>query len=111
MRETWVRSLGWDDSPGEGKGYLLQYSGLENSMDCIVHGVTKSQTRLRDQTISGSCPGSRQEPSVLRHPGGTSLVGWCYDSVLPVQGARVRSLVRELGPHATRKIEDPLCYN
>ena len=27
-------------SPGEGKGYLLQYSGLENSMDYIVHGVT-----------------------------------------------------------------------
>ena len=33
-------------SPGEGKGYPLQYAGLENSMDCIVHGVTKSQTRL-----------------------------------------------------------------
>ena len=33
-------------SPGEGKGYPLQYSGLENSMDCIVHGVTKSQTQL-----------------------------------------------------------------
>ena len=32
-------------SPGEGKGYPLQYSSLENSMDCIVHGVTKSQTR------------------------------------------------------------------
>ena len=31
-------------SPGEGKGYSLQYSGLENSMDCLVHGVTKSQT-------------------------------------------------------------------
>ena len=31
-------------SPGEGKGYLLWYSGLENSMDCIVHGVAKSQT-------------------------------------------------------------------
>ena len=31
-------------SPGEGKGYPLQYSGLENSMACIVHGVTKSQT-------------------------------------------------------------------
>ena len=29
---------------GEGKGYPLQYSGLENSMDCIVHGVAKSQT-------------------------------------------------------------------
>ena len=33
-------------SPGEGKGYPLQYSGLENSMDCIVHGVAKSWTRL-----------------------------------------------------------------
>ena len=33
-------------SPGEGKGYPLQYSGLENSMDCIVHGVAKSQTGL-----------------------------------------------------------------
>ena len=35
-------------SPGEGKGYPLQYSGLENSMDCRVDGVTKSQTRLSD---------------------------------------------------------------
>ena len=35
-------------SPGEGKGYPLQYSGLENSLDCIVHGVSKSQTRLSD---------------------------------------------------------------
>ena len=33
-------------SPGEGKGYPLQYSGLENSLDCIIYGVTKSQTRL-----------------------------------------------------------------
>ena len=31
-------------SPGEGKGYPLQYSGLENSMDCIIHGVAKSWT-------------------------------------------------------------------
>ena len=35
-------------SPGEGKGYPLQYSGLENSMDCINCGVIKSQTRLSD---------------------------------------------------------------
>ena len=35
-------------SPGEGKGYPLQYSGLENSTDCIVHGVAKSRTRLSD---------------------------------------------------------------
>ena len=33
-------------SPGEGKGYPLQLSGLENSMDCIVHGISKSQTWL-----------------------------------------------------------------
>ena len=37
-------------SPVEGKGYPLQYSGLENSMDCRVHEVTKSQTRLSDFT-------------------------------------------------------------
>ena len=35
-------------SPGEEKGYPLQCPGLENSMDCIVHGVAKSQTRLSD---------------------------------------------------------------
>ena len=45
MRETWVRS------PGQGIGYPLQYSGLENSMDrralqATVHGITKSQTWL-----------------------------------------------------------------
>ena len=33
-------------SPGEGKGYPVQYSGLENSMDCIVRGLTKSWTQL-----------------------------------------------------------------
>ena len=31
-------------SPGEGKGYPLQYSGLENSLDYIAHGIAKSQT-------------------------------------------------------------------
>ena len=46
MRETWVQSLGWED-PLE-KGKALQYSGLENSMDCIVYGFTKSQTQPSD---------------------------------------------------------------
>ena len=36
--------LGLGRSPGEGKSYPSQYSGLENSIDYIVHGVTKSQT-------------------------------------------------------------------
>ena len=35
-------------SPEEGKGYPLQYPGLENSMDCIVLEATKSRTRLSD---------------------------------------------------------------
>ena len=35
-------------SPREGNSYPLQYSGLENSMDCTVHGVAKSRTRLSD---------------------------------------------------------------
>ena len=35
---------GLERSPGEGKGYPLKYSGLENSMDYIVHGIAKSQT-------------------------------------------------------------------
>ena len=38
--------LGLGRSPGEGKGYPLQYSDLENSMDRIVHRVAKSWTRL-----------------------------------------------------------------
>ena len=37
---------GLERSPGEGKGYPRQYSGLENSMDCIVHRVANSQTWL-----------------------------------------------------------------
>ena len=35
-------------SPAEEKGYPRQHSGLENSMDCIVHGVEKSRMRLSD---------------------------------------------------------------
>ena len=40
-------------SPGEGNGYPLQRSGLENSMHCIVHGATKSRTRPSDFTSVG----------------------------------------------------------
>ena len=42
MQETRVKSLGWEDSLE--KGTATQYSGLENSRDCIVHGVAKSWT-------------------------------------------------------------------
>ena len=40
--------LGLGRSPGEWKGSPLQYTGLENSMGCIVHGVAKSRTQLSD---------------------------------------------------------------
>ena len=70
---------GLGKSPGEGKGYLLQYSGLENSMDYTVHGVAKSRTQLSDFHFdfpggsvvknlptnagdAGSIPGSRRLP-------------------------------------------------
>ena len=44
MWEIWIRSLGWEDPLEKETGYPLQYSGLENSMDYIVHGVSKSLT-------------------------------------------------------------------
>ena len=66
IRETWVRSLGREDSPGEGNGNPLQYSCLENPMDggawwATVHGVTKSRTRLSDfpPSLPPSLPPSR----------------------------------------------------
>ena len=53
MWEIQAQSLGWERLPGEGKGYSLQYSCLENSMEreawwATVHRVTKSQTQLSD---------------------------------------------------------------
>ena len=51
MLETWVQSLGWEDSSGEGNGHPFQYSCLGNPVDrrawwATVHGVSKSQTQL-----------------------------------------------------------------
>ena len=56
MQETPVQ-FGLGRFPGEGNGYLLQYSGLENSMDrgawqATVHGATKIQTQLSNRTIT-----------------------------------------------------------
>ena len=82
-------------SPGEVKGYPLQYSGLENSMDCIVHGVAESDTteRLstpRSQTslCSGPSPPSKAvlssplfTPLVLRaQPSRVLLMELCFSS-------------------------------
>ena len=56
MQETWVRSLGQEDSPGEGNGSPVQYSCLEKPMDrgawrAAVHGVTQSQTYLLPESL------------------------------------------------------------
>ena len=56
-------------SPGEGNSYPFQYSGLENSMDCIVHRVTKSRTQLSDFHIK---PGAVQNRPVPRTPSSRS---------------------------------------
>ena len=68
MQESWVQPLGWEDSPREQKGYPLQYSGLKNSMDCIVHGVTKSLTWLSDFPFSLASPRT-EEPGRLQSMG------------------------------------------
>ena len=49
---------GLERSPGEGNSYSLQYPGLENSMDCIVQGVTMSRIRL--SFPEGSIPWSKE---------------------------------------------------
>ena len=54
--------------PEEGKGFPLQYSGLENSMDCIVHGVTKSQARLSDFHFNFQKPTFAQKFTVFKAP-------------------------------------------
>ena len=44
VQETCVQSLGWEDPLEKGKATHSSISGLQNSMDCIVHGITKSHS-------------------------------------------------------------------
>ena len=89
-------------SPGEGKGHPVQYCGLENSMDCIVHGVTKSWTWLSDFHFTS-----------LHFPMWT-LVTWGNSLLVRIfhnQGAVLRQNPRlniwgEY--HLGRKVKDPL---
>ena len=54
-------------SPGGGNSYPLQYSGQENSMDCIVHGVTRIRTWLSDSLTQGSKRSRGNLPLCLQH--------------------------------------------
>ena len=78
-RETWVQSV-LGRSPGEGKGYPLQYSGLENSMDYRVHGVAKRWTRLSDFHFHISPSG--EWGSFLSGRGWSSFISSWFDWVL-----------------------------
>ena len=66
MQETCVHSLCWEDSPGERKGYPLQYSGLENSMDLfIIWGCPDSSVGKESTCNAGDpslIPGSGRSP-------------------------------------------------
>ena len=66
-------------SPGEGNGYLLQYSCLENLMDCIVHRVANSWTQLSDFHFHDH--GGKGQPS---YPWGSSLIHPMCHPVLPL---------------------------
>ena len=66
--------------PGEGKGYPLQYSDLENSMDCIVHGVTKSQTHLSNiHLYSFRLPNPSLFPCICSNS--CPLSQWCHPAI------------------------------
>ena len=81
MQETWVQSLGWARCPGEGKGYPLQYSGLENSLDCIVHGVGKSQT-WPSHFHFHSLSSSHVRMWELDSKEGRATKNWCFQTVV-----------------------------
>ena len=51
MQETRVQSLGWEDPLEKRTGHPFQYSGLENSMDSIVHGVARVRHDLATKLL------------------------------------------------------------
>ena len=74
-------------SPVEGKGYPLQYSDLENSVDCIVYGVAKSRPRLSNfhfhfQSTSCKMPGWMNHKLESRSPGEMSTMSGSLESRL-----------------------------
>ena len=64
-------------SPGDRNSYPLQYSGLENPMDCIVHGVAKNQTQRSNFHFTGSSQGAllvKNPPTNTGNTGDASLI-------------------------------------
>ena len=69
-------------SPGDRKGHSLQYSGLENSTDCTVHGVAKSQTWLSDFHFTSPCNSPVQMWELDNEEGWVPKNGWFWPMVL-----------------------------
>ena len=109
-------------SPGEGKGYTLQYSGLENSIDCIVHGVTKSRTRLSKlhslppsgclelghmikEVLLNVTERASGEPYSLRQLLQSEFSGTSRINILPRNpNILTWNVFQETGPHLTQKL-------
>ena len=71
---------GFGRCPEEGRGYPLQYSGLEDSMDIIVHAVAKSQTQLSDFHFHSNC--FHVWMWELDHKEGWAPMNWCFWTVI-----------------------------
>ena len=80
--DPWIGKISWR------RGYPLQYSGLENSMDSIIHGVTKSRTRLSDFHF--------QDATILRTGLKEMGINWPWNWRLTVPKAIKMMLVRPL---------------
>ena len=64
VQETCIPSLGWEDSPGQGKGYSLQFSGLQNYMD---YSLKESDTTERLSLFFGTGMKTELFHSVINH--------------------------------------------
>ena len=89
-------------SPGEGKSYPLQYSGLENSMDCTAHEVAKSRTGLNNFHFQFlyqlSYQGSPKENELRRIE---AFELWCWRRLLRVPWtakSSYQSILKEISP-------------
>ena len=91
---------------GEGIGYPLQYSGLENSMDCIVHGFTKSLTQLSNfhfTHLFQMCSRSKPTPSLklsfsVSHSSPCSSTELCSRTSRDETSAQLRAVMGNLLP-------------
>ena len=85
-------------SPGGGKGSPLQYSGLEYSMDCIVCGVTKSQTGLSDFHFSKQWNMFHNDGSKGSRNGQKGRIPACQPSIRDFSGGPgVKTLLSNAG--------------